>query len=273
MTHLPADRPLPSAAARRTLASAGAFWFIAAVTGQMIFAAYILAQYGRSAARGDLASWNDVLFNGLIKGDVLGNLLLMAHLVLAFIITASGPLQLIPALRSRARSFHRWNGRAYILVALLISTGAIYLTVMRPPFGGWPNQLMQSLNGAVIFACALLAWTAARKKNFASHRRWATRLFLAASGVWFLRVMMMAWAIPTGGAGLGNELDGPAGRAAMLGQTVIPLAVYQLYLLAEESRSAARKYATAGLVIVLTLLMAGGILGATIGMWLPRMLG
>ena len=81
MTHLPADRPLPSAAARRTLASAGAFWFIAAVTGQMIFAAYILAQYGRSAARGDLASWNDVLFNGLIKGDVLGNLLLMAHLM------------------------------------------------------------------------------------------------------------------------------------------------------------------------------------------------
>ena len=273
MTSLSADSPMRAPGASRLLSQAGAFWFISAFAGQIVFAVYIFFNFGLSALQGNTASWNETLFNGLISGDRLGNALLAAHLLLAFLITLSGPLQLIPAIRNRARAFHRWNGRAYILIALVISAGAILLQALRPAFGGLTNQILQSINGAVIFACALLAWQAARGRRFAAHRRWATRLFLAASGVWFLRVMMMAWAIPTGGAGLGEELDGPAGRAAMLGQTLIPLSVYQLYLWAEESRSALAKYATAALVSLLTLVMLGGILGATLVMWMPRILG
>jgi hypothetical protein len=271
MTSLPAESAAPKS--RRLLAQSGAFWFISAFAGQALFAVYIFFNYGLSTLQGNTASWNESLFNGLIQGDRLGNALLAVHLFLAFLITLSGPLQLIPAIRNRARAFHRWNGRAYILIALVVSAGAILLQAIRPAFGGLTNQILQSINGGVIFACALLAWQAARGRRFAAHRRWATRLFLAASGVWFLRVMMMAWAIPTGGAGLGEELDGPAGRAAMLGQTLIPLGVYQIYLWAEESRSELAKYATAGLVSLLTFVMLGGILGATMVMWLPRILG
>lgn len=255
------------------LAASGAFWFVCALTGQAIFAVYIAVFYGGSAIAGNLARWNDILFNGLRPGDVVGNALLMLHLPLAFLITASGPLQLIPGVRQRLPAFHRWNGRFYVLVALIISSGAIVLTIMRPEFGGWTNAALQSFNGAAIFTCALLAYRTARARNFAAHRRWATRLFLMASGVWFLRVMMMAWAIPAGGAGLGDELDGPAGRAALLGQTVIPLAAYQLYLMAETSRGAWTRLAAAGLVFVLTLIMLVGIAGATLVMWLPRITG
>lgn len=273
MTSLSTDSAPRVPGASRLLAQAGAFWFIAAFAGQALFAVYIFFNFGLSALQGNTESWNETLFNGLIRGDRLGNALLAVHLSLAFLITLAGPLQLIPAIRNRARGFHRWNGRAYILIALVISAGAILLQAIRPAFGGLPNQILQSINGVVIFSCALLAWRAARDRRFASHRRWATRLFLAASGVWFLRVMMMAWAIPTGGAGLGEELDGPAGRAAMLGQTVIPLGVYQIYLWAEASRSVMLKNMTAGLVSVLTLVMIGGILGAAMAMWLPRILG
>lgn len=273
MTSLSADTTINTPGASRLLSGAGAFWFVAAFAGQALFAVYIFFNFGLSALQGNTASWNETLFNGLIKGDRFGNALLAAHLLLAFLITLSGPLQLIPAIRNRARTFHRWNGRAYILIALVISSGAIVLQAIRPPFGGLTNQILQSINGAVIFACALLAWQAARSRRFAAHRRWATRLFLAASGVWFLRVMMMAWAIPTGGAGLGDELDGPVGRAAMLGQTLIPLGVYQIYLWAEESRSVLAKTVTAGFVSLLTLVMIGGILGAALVMWLPRIYG
>ena len=273
MTALPADSPSRAPNARRLLAQSGACWFICALAGQALFAVYVFFNFGLTALQGNAVSWNETLFNGLIRGDRLGNALLAAHLFLAFFITLSGPLQLVPAIRNRARAFHRWNGRAYILMALVISAGAILLQAIRPAFGGLPNQVLQSFNGAVIFACALLAWQAARGRRFASHRRWATRLFLAASGVWFLRVMMIAWAIPTGGAGLGEELDGPVGRAAMLGQTVIPLGVYQIYLWAEDSRSGLAKYAIAGLVSLLTMVMIGGILGAAMAMWLPRILG
>ena len=273
MTAIPAETTYAASSSRlphRVLAGSGVFWFLCALAGQTMFAVYIAVFYGGSAIAGSLARWNDVLFNGLRPGDVIGNALLMLHLPLAFIITASGPLQLIPALRRRMPAFHRWNGRAYIAVALVISSGAILLNLMRPEFGGWPNAILQCTNGAAIFTCALLAWRAARARKFAAHRRWGTRLFLMASGVWFLRVMMIAWAIPTQGAGLGDQLDGPIGRAAMLGQPVIPLPVYQLYLMAESSRLAAAKYAMASLLVVLTLVMAGGILGASFVMWLPR---
>lgn len=272
VTTLDAPRRPDSGQPRRILSASGTFWFLCAVTGQAIFAVYILVFYGGTALAGNLARWNDVLFNGLKPGDLVGNTLLMFHLPLAFLITVSGPLQLIPALRRHLTVFHRWNGRFYVMVALIISAGAVTLNILRPEFGGWPNAVLQCLNGAAIFTCALLALQTARKRNFLAHRRWATRLFLMASGVWFLRVMMMAWAIPTGGAGLGAELDGPAGRAALLGQTVIPLAVYQLYLMAETSRAALPKYAMAALLVALTLLMAGGIAGATYVMWAPRIL-
>ena len=132
-----------SAPRARALARAGAFWFISAFAGQVLFAIYIYFNYGLSALQGNSARWNDTLFNGLIKGDVLGNALLAVHLVLAFVITLSGPLQLIPAIRNRARAFHRWNGRAYILIALIISTSFFFFPILNSgliAFGkGWPD--------------------------------------------------------------------------------------------------------------------------------------
>lgn len=276
MTSLTTSDPVPARnlrQARRVLSGTGAFWFVTALAGQAIFALYIFIAYWLSAARGDWAFWNAHLFTGILRGDLLGNALMVLHLLLACIITAAGPLQLIPSLRARMPAFHRWNGRAYVIAAITISAGAILFLTFRPAFGGPVNAALQSFNGLVIIACGLLAWRAARGRNFALHRRWATRLFLAVSGVWFLRVMMIAWAIPTGGAGLGDELDGPMGRFFMLGQTVIPLAVYQLYLAADDSRSALAKYAMSGLLSVLTLLMAGGIAGVTFAMWLPTVMG
>ena len=59
----------------------------------------------------------------------------------------------------------------------------------------------------------------------------------------------------------------------MLGQTLIPLGVYQIYLWAEESLSALAKHASAGLVSLLTVVIPGGILGAGMAMDLPRIPG
>lgn len=272
MTAIQAPSLAPPAGAGRSLSRTGAVWFVAALTGQAIFAAHIFATFWLTAMAGNWAHWTENLFTGIIAGDVLGNGLMVLHMTLALLITLSGPLQLIPSLRKRLPAFHRWNGRAYITVALIISVGATALIWVRPAFGGPVNAALQSFNGAVIALSAVLAFHFARRRDFAAHRRWATRLFLAVSGVWFLRVMMIAWAIPTGGAGLGEQLDGPMGRAAMLGQTVIPLAVYQLYLTAEASRSGAVKIAMASLLAILTLIMLGGIAGASFAMWLPGLM-
>ncbi|MFT4762323.1 MAG: uncharacterized membrane protein YozB (DUF420 family), partial [Saprospiraceae bacterium] len=90
-----------------------AFWFLVAVLGQWIFAYYIAVAYGGSAIEGNLEKWDEVLYFGFIEGDWIGNFILVAHIFLAFVITVGGPIQLIPQLRNRALTFHRWNGRVY----------------------------------------------------------------------------------------------------------------------------------------------------------------
>ncbi|WP_163360481.1 DUF2306 domain-containing protein, partial [Klebsiella aerogenes] len=87
---------------------------------------YIVGFYGRAAVEVDFERWNEVLVGGYVPGGLAGNLVLAMHLLLAAVITLGGPLQLVPAIRRRWPRFHRWNGRAYMLTALLISLGGLY---------------------------------------------------------------------------------------------------------------------------------------------------
>jgi hypothetical protein len=97
------------------LRSAAKLWFLVAVVGQCVLVAYIVSFYGGSAARGNLAAWNKVLVVGYIPGDKMGNVAIAMHILFAAIITIGGPLQLVPMIRARAPSFHRWTGRIYLL--------------------------------------------------------------------------------------------------------------------------------------------------------------
>ena len=52
---------------------------------------------------------------------------------------------------------------------------------------------------------------------------------------------------------------------------LLPLAVLELYLRAQDRGSAPARIAVASLVGALTLVTALGVFGATVGMWLPRL--
>ena len=258
--------------AGKALKAAAVFWFVTAAAGQALFAIYIAAFYGASAVRGDVMKWNEVLPHGIISGDPAGNVALGIHLALAFVITASGPLQLVPALRARAPRFHRWNGRAYVATALLISLAALYLVWSRSGLPGWSviNSVAISINALLIMLFASAALRCALIRDFAAHRRWALRLFIAVSGVWFLRIGVMLWILVAGPAGLGENLSGPAGIGLAFAQYIAPLGVLELYLRARESSSAPARYAIAALLGALTLAMAAGLAMVVTFMWLPR---
>jgi hypothetical protein len=51
--------------------------------------------------------------------------------------------------------------------------------------------------------------------------------------------------------------------------SIVPLAVLELYLRAQTPSGALSRIAMAGALIVLTVAMGIGIFGATMGMWLP----
>ena len=258
--------------AAKALRGSAAFWFVTAVIGQSIFAVYIAAFYGRSAASGNFEAWNKVLKHGFIAGDTKGNLFLAAHLLLAFIITVGGPLQLIPKLRTRLPRLHRWVGRAYMVTAFILSFGGLYLIWSRIGIPGTSvvNAVAISINALLIVACGIMAWRYGMARKINLHRRWALRLFVVVSGVWFLRVGVMLWILIVGPAGLGDNLTGPAGHVLNFVQYLVPLAALELYLRAQTSPSVRRRYATAGLLSLLTLGMGAGILMATFFMWMPH---
>ncbi len=273
MAELFVQRISPAAAAAKALRTSAAFWFVTAVAGQLVFALYIAAFYGRSAASGDYSAWNEVLTQGFVAGDAKGNIALAAHLSLAFVITVGGPLQLVPKIRTRAAKLHRWVGRVYLVIALTLSLGGLYLVWSRSELPGWslPNSLAISINAILIIVCGIMAWRHAIARRLNLHRRWALRLFIAVSGVWFLRVGVMLWILLLGPAGLGEDLHGPVGVALSFAQYLVPLAVLELYFRAQTSPSATNRYAVAGLLAVLTVAMGAGIIMATKFMWLPHM--
>jgi hypothetical protein len=248
-------------------------WFVVAVAGQLAFAFAVASFYGLAAARGKLSTWNTTLAQGWTEGDPVGNGVLAAHLLLAVFIQLGGMFQLLPGVRAHAPVLHRWNGRAYVLFAFAMGATGLYLTMSgRHVVGDAAQHLAVQMNAVMILACAAMAWRHALARDFAAHRRWALRLFLVVGGVWFFRLGMMSWLLVNGGP-VGFDpatLEGPFITALAFGQTLVPLAVLELYLRAQHHPRGAVRMTMAGGLLALAALTGAGVVAATLGLWLPR---
>lgn len=262
-----------NAAADTALKAAARFWFLTAVTGQWIFVYYIMGFYGGAAMQGDFEAWNKVLPHGYAAGDTMGNIAVAVHLLFAAIITVGGPLQLIPQVRARFPAFHRWNGRVYMLTAFTMSMTGLYLGLSgRALVGDMTQHLALNLNAVLIMIFAVLALRYAIARDIKTHRRWALRLFLVVSGVWFFRVgLMLSFLINKGPFGFDPEtFQGPFLTFLAFAQYLVPLAVLEIYLRIQDRAGAPGKFTMAGGLFVLSVAMGAGIFAATMGLWLPR---
>jgi hypothetical protein len=230
--------------------------------GQWAFLYYILAFYGRSTFSGDFQAWtkNTFLQKGYIAGDTPGNLAFATHALLAAIIAFGGTLQLVPQIRTRAISVHRWMGRIFFVTAFGLSASGLYVLW----FHGAPPNLIHglaiSLNALLIIVFIVLAWGSAMKREISIHRRWALRTYLVANAQWFTRVGIMVWLIASRKLfGVGGRFDGPFFVLWDFGCYVVPLAVLELYLYASRRAGPSGRFAVAGALIVLTLVMGIGI--------------
>ena len=270
-TLLPRKADLTTAS--NALTRAGQTWFIVAATGQLIFAWYMAALYGLSALRGDWETWNKVMPRGWNAGDTVGNIAIFVHLLLALVVTLAGLAQLLPAVRRAAPSVHRWIGRVYIASAFGIAFGSMYLMWVRGAVGDFSQHLGSTFNAILLVLFAVIALRHARARNLALHRQWALRLFMVMNGVWFFRLGLLLWLMihqqPVGFDP--KTFTGPFLTFLVFAQTVVPLAALELYFRAQRSDVAARKWSAAAVIAVLALATAGGVVGATMGLWLPRL--
>ncbi|HVT44320.1 MAG TPA: DUF2306 domain-containing protein [Thermoanaerobaculia bacterium] len=259
--------------ADKTLRLAAQLWFLVAVTGQFIFVAYVIAFYGGTAVRGNLEAWNEVLPRGYEAGATLNNVAVAAHLSLAVIVTVGGALQLMPQVRRLSPTFHRWNGRLFIVSAFVTSIAGLIMVWTHTSPARLVQHLGISLDALLIMSFAALALRSALARDFRTHRRWALRLFIVVNAVWFFRVMLMLWVfINRGAVGFDPQtFTGPFLDLLSFADYLLPLAVLEVYLRTEARGGTIGRLTVAAGVVVLTVAMGVGIFAATMVMWLPRM--
>ena len=161
------------AAPRDWLRLSATFCFLSIAAGQLLFTAFILLFYYPPSLSGDFAAWNaKPLIKGFVPGDPGGNLFFAAHVLMAAVITFGGLVQLVPAIRGRWPVIHRWNGRLYLLSALVLALGGLWLTWVRVTWLHWAGAVGISLDALLILLFGALAWRDARARRFAAHTAW-----------------------------------------------------------------------------------------------------
>jgi uncharacterized membrane protein len=248
-------------------------WFLVTTLGHWIFVAYVAGYYTPLLAFGGVQGLQKAhLFNGYIPGDTAGNFAVAGHVLLAVIILGGGPLQLIPQIRARFPTFHRWLGRTYMLTAVTSAAAGLYLIWTLPLFGALITNIATSIDGILIIVFAGIALRYAIARDIRTHRRWAMRLFMVTSSVWFLRIGFRTWNVLTGGIGIDDAtFTGPFVYAWHFGQYLLPLAVLELYFRARDSGSEVRRSAMAAGLFGVTVLMTIGIVQNATNSWLPRL--
>ncbi|MGL6291609.1 MAG: DUF2306 domain-containing protein [Silanimonas sp.] len=256
--------------ARRRLATAATTWFVTAVAGQWAFVAFIVLFFAPPLFHGDpLAMNSKPHVSGWVPGDAAGNGHFIAHVFLGALVTFSGLLQLVPAIRRRWPALHRWNGRLFMLTALVASLTGFYLTWVRGSQLNLPSALSTSLNGALILVFVALAWRSAWQRDFATHRRQALRAWVLVNGVWFLRLGIMLAGLGLAPFGVEMGYDGAVFLGVSFASWLLPLALLQVYLVAERSEKPAAPAFAALLLFVLAALTAAGSAAAVAFMWWP----
>jgi uncharacterized membrane protein len=246
------------------------FWFAVTVIGQLAFAFAVASFYGLTALRGDYHGWK--ISNGYIPGVTKGNLAVAIHLISAVIVMLAGAVQLVPQLRNRFPVLHRWNGRIYMLTAVALSAAGLYIQWFRGSVGDLTQHLGSAVNAILIWLCAGMALRYALARDFKAHRPWALRLFIVVSASWFYRIMFFgSFLIFKGPVGFDpSTFTGPFLTFMAFAQYLVPLAVLEFYLRAQDRPGALRRLATAALLGMVTLGMGAGLFGVTMAIWVPQ---
>ncbi|MFQ3251667.1 MAG: hypothetical protein ACI9O6_003517 [Glaciecola sp.] len=265
-----ADNKSKIKTAQRVLSWSGKAWLSVLVLCQMLFILYLIAAYAMPSISGDLAKWNGNSGGAFIAGDTLGNIAFGMHVLLAIVMIAGGPLQLIPRIRNKYRRFHRINGRLYVFLALTISFVGIYMIWTRGTVGNLTMHSLTTFNGLVTIICGFLAFAYARARNIAVHQIWATRLFIVANGVLYFRIILFGFLVLFGPVGIDFQtFTGPTVLAISVISYVFPIVFYELYRRASNSNNSVFIYSVTGSLAAITVYFMLGTFAVTMGSWLP----
>jgi uncharacterized membrane protein len=132
------------------------------------------------------------LVHPAMKADFVGNPIgVYIHVFAAAVALLLGPFQFSIRLRSARPQFHRWMGRAYLGVGVLIG-GLAGLYISQFAFGGPAARLGFATLAVCWMYTGLRAFLAIRRRAISEHRKWMVRNFSLAFAAVMLRLYIPA---------------------------------------------------------------------------------
>lgn len=128
-----------------------------------------------------------------------------AHIFASVVAISLGPFQFLAGMRQRFVRLHRWMGRTYLGIGVLVG-GLAGLYMATFAFGGIVSKLGFALLALLWLYTGLRAFLAIRRGEVVEHRRWMVRNFSLTLAAVTLRILLPASAI----AGIPFELAYPA---------------------------------------------------------------
>jgi uncharacterized membrane protein len=124
----------------------------------------------------------DPSFQGFLskKDELLSNQMLWVsmirvHIILAIIALLTGPLGIIKRLRLRSLTFHRWNGRVYVLSIMLNFIPGLYISFFAT--GGWSSTIGFLILNTLWLVTTIFGYMYIKRKDVLRHSQWITRSF------------------------------------------------------------------------------------------------
>jgi len=114
-----------------------------------------------------------------------------AHVFASAVALILGPFQFVPGLRAARPALHRWSGRVYLGVGVLVG-GLAGLVMATHAFGGTMSTLGFGALALAWLATGTLAYRAIRAGDTVAHRRWMIRNFALTFAAVTLRLQLPA---------------------------------------------------------------------------------
>lgn len=111
------------------------------------------------------------------------------HVFASIVALTLGPFQFSDRLRKAQPALHRWSGRLYLLVGVLLG-GASGLYMAQFAFGGWVARSGFTLLALSWLFTGFMAYRAIRRRDIQNHRRWMLRNFALTFAAVTLRIYL-----------------------------------------------------------------------------------
>ena len=112
--------------------------------------------------------------------------LTLLHILPAALLFVLLPLQFLPRFRTRYPRWHRWSGRAILILGAIAALTAIVMSFTMS-IGGATESAATILFALFFLAFLALGYRAIRRHKIAQHREWMLRAFGVALGIATIR--------------------------------------------------------------------------------------